>query len=246
MSTVALLETRGVSQKFGGLVANNDISIAVARGEIVGLIGPNGAGKSTLFNLIAGVAPPSNGSIWFDGENVTALPATARCHRGIARTFQVVKSFEGMSVIDNVIVGALVRARGVRAARDKAFEVLDFTGLRSRTEALASALTPAEKRRLEIARALATAPKLLLLDEVLTGLTPSEAQKGVDLVRRIRELGTTILMVEHVMEIVMPLVDRAIVLDLGSVLAEGKPADVVRNPAVISAYLGERHRARSA
>ena len=246
MSTVALLETRGVSQKFGGLVANNDISIAVARGEIVGLIGPNGAGKSTLFNLIAGVAPPSNGSIWFDGENVTALPATARCHRGIARTFQVVKSFEGMSVIDNVIVGALVRARGVRAARDKAFEVLDFTGLRSRTDALASALTPAEKRRLEIARALATAPKLLLLDEVLTGLTPSEAQKGVDLVRRIRELGTTILMVEHVMEIVMPLVDRAIVLDLGSVLAEGKPADVVRNPAVISAYLGERHRARSA
>jgi branched-chain amino acid transport system ATP-binding protein len=246
MSTVALLETRGVSQKFGGLVANNDISIAVARGEIVGLIGPNGAGKSTLFNLIAGVAPPSNGSIWFDGENVTALPATARCHRGIARTFQVVKSFEGMSVIDNVIVGALVRARGVRAARDKAFEVLDFTGLRLRADALASALTPAEKRRLEIARALATAPKLLLLDEVLTGLTPSEAQKGVDLVRRIRELGTTILMVEHVMEIVMPLVDRAIVLDLGSVLAEGKPADVVRNPAVISAYLGERHRARSA
>ena len=246
MSTVALLETRGVSQKFGGLVANNDISIAVARGEIVGLIGPNGAGKSTLFNLIAGVAPPSNGSIWFDGENVTALPATARCHRGIARTFQVVKSFEGMSVIDNVIVGALVRARGVRAARDKAFEVLDFTGLRPRTDALASALTPAEKRRLEIARALATAPKLLLLDEVLTGLTPSEAQKGVDLVRRIRELGTTILMVEHVMEVVMPLVDRAIVLDLGSVLAEGKPADVVRNPAVISAYLGERHRARSA
>ncbi len=205
MSTVALLETRGVSQKFGGLVANNDISIAVARGEIVGLIGPNGAGKSTLFNLIAGVAPPSNGSIWFDGENVTALPATARCHRGIARTFQVVKSFEGMSVIDNVIVGALVRARGVRAARDKAFEVLDFTGLRSRADALA-----------------------------------------IDLVRRIRELGTTILMVEHVMEIVMPLVDRAIVLDLGSVLAEGKPADVVRNPAVISAYLGERHRARSA
>jgi branched-chain amino acid transport system ATP-binding protein len=246
MSTLALLETRGVSQKFGGLVANNDISIAVARGEIVGLIGPNGAGKSTLFNLIAGVAPPSNGSIWFDGEDVTALPATARCHRGIARTFQVVKSFEGMSVIDNVIVGALVRARGVRAARDKAFEVLDFTGLRLRADALASALTPAEKRRLEIARALATAPKLLLLDEVLTGLTPSEAQKGVDLVRRIRELGTTILMVEHVMEIVMPLVDRAIVLDLGSVLAEGKPADVVRNPAVISAYLGERHRARSA
>jgi branched-chain amino acid transport system ATP-binding protein len=246
MMSAPVLETRGVSQQFGGLVANNNISIAVARGEIVGLIGPNGAGKSTLFNLIAGVAPPSRGSIWFDGENVTTLPATARCRRGIARTFQVVKSFEGMTVVDNVIVGALVRAKSVHAARDKAFEVLDFTGLALRAEALASALTPSEKRRLEIARALATAPKLLLLDEVLTGLTPSEAQKGVDLVRRIRDRGTSILMVEHVMEVVMPLVDRAIVLDLGSVLAEGKPQDVVRNPAVIGAYLGERHRARSA
>jgi branched-chain amino acid transport system ATP-binding protein len=241
-----ILETRMVSQHFGGLVANRDISIAVSHGEIVGLIGPNGAGKSTLFNLIAGVAPPSRGSIWFDGEEVTALPATARCRRGIARTFQVVKSFDGMSVIDNVIVGALVRESSVSAARDKAIEVLEFTGLGRRAETLASALTPSEKRRLEIARALATVPKLLLLDEVLTGLTPSEAQKGVDLVRAIRERGTTILMVEHVMEIVMPLVDRAIVLDLGSVLAEGKPTDVVRNPAVISAYLGERHRARSA
>jgi branched-chain amino acid transport system ATP-binding protein len=241
-----ILETRMVSQHFGGLVANRDISVAVSHGEIVGLIGPNGAGKSTLFNLIAGVAPPSRGSIWFDGEDVTALPATARCRRGIARTFQVVKSFDGMSVIDNVIVGALVRESSVSAARDKAIEVLEFTGLGRRAETLASALTPSEKRRLEIARALATVPKLLLLDEVLTGLTPSEAQKGVDLVRAIRERGTTILMVEHVMEIVMPLVDRAIVLDLGSVLAEGKPTDVVRNPAVISAYLGERHRARSA
>jgi branched-chain amino acid transport system ATP-binding protein len=246
MTTAALLETRSVSQRFGGLLANDDISITVARGEIVGLIGPNGAGKSTLFNLIAGVVRPSQGSIWFDGENVTALPATARCHRGIARTFQVVKSFEGMSVLDNVIVGALVRANGVRAARERAFEVLDFTGLRLRAEALANGLTPAEKRRLEIARALATAPQLLLLDEVLTGLTPAEAHQGVDLVRRIREHGTTILMVEHVMEIVMPLVDRAIVLDLGSVLAQGKPADIVRNHAVITAYLGERHRARNA
>jgi branched-chain amino acid transport system ATP-binding protein len=241
-----ILETRAVSQHFGGLVANRDISIAVSHGEIVGLIGPNGAGKSTLFNLIAGVSPPSRGSIWFDGDDVTALPATARCRRGIARTFQVVKSFDGMSVIDNVIVGALVRESSVSAAREKALEVLEFTGLGRRAETLASALTPSEKRRLEIARALATVPKLLLLDEVLTGLTPSEAQKGVELVRAIRERGTTILMVEHVMEIVMPLVDRAIVLDLGSVLAEGKPADVVRNPAVISAYLGERHRARSA
>src|SRR6266404_5213204 len=207
-----LLETRGVWQRFGGLVANSDVSISVGRGEIVGLIGPNGAGKSTLFNLIAGVLPPTQGSILFDGEDVTALPAAERCQRGIARTFQVVKSFETMSVIDNVIVGAL-----------------------------ASELIPSEKRRLEVARALATEPKLLLLDEVLTGLTPLEAQTGVELVRKVRSTGVTVLMVEHVMEIVMPLVDRAIVLDLGKVLVEGKPTDVVRDPKVISAYLGDRH-----
>ena len=242
----ALLEVQHVTQRFGGLVANRDISIKIERGELVGLIGPNGAGKSTLFNLIAGVMRPSEGRIRFDGEDVTAWPATARCARGLARTFQVVKSFDTMSVIDNVIVGALVRTTSTGEARSKASEVLEFTGLAHRAEALASELIPAEKRRLEVARALATAPKLLLLDEVMTGLTPSEAKRGVELVRNIRETGVTVLMVEHVMEIVMPLVDRAIVLDLGRVICEGKPADVVRDEAVITAYLGERHRARSA
>ena len=242
----ALLEVQHVTQRFGGLVANRDISIKIERGELVGLIGPNGAGKSTLFNLIAGVMRPSEGRVLFDGADVTAWPATARCARGLARTFQVVKSFDTMSVIDNVIVGALVRTTATGEARSKASEVLEFTGLAHRAEALASELIPAEKRRLEVARALATAPKLLLLDEVMTGLTPSEAKRGVELVRNIRETGVTVLMVEHVMEIVMPLVDRAIVLDLGRVICEGKPADVVRDEAVITAYLGERHRARSA
>nr|GAJ33940.1 high-affinity branched-chain amino acid transport ATP-binding protein BraF [Bradyrhizobium sp. DOA9] len=237
----ALLETRGVWQRFGGLVANSDVSISVGRGEIVGLIGPNGAGKSTLFNLIAGVLPPTQGSILFDGEDVTRMPAAVRCQRGIGRTFQVVKSFETMTVIDNVIVGALVRNTVMREARRKAHEVLEFTGLAARADVLASDLVPAEKRRLEVARALATEPKLLLLDEVLTGLTPTEAQTGVALVRKVRDAGITVLMVEHVMEIVMPLVDRAIVLDLGKVLVEGKPTEVVRDPKVIKAYLGDRH-----
>jgi branched-chain amino acid transport system ATP-binding protein len=244
--TRALLEVGRVSQRFGGVVANRDVSLAVRPGEIVGLIGPNGAGKSTLFNLIAGVMRPAEGTIRFDGEDVTALPAAARCRRGIARTFQVVRSFESMTVIDNVIVGSLVRTGSVAKARDKALEVLEFTGLRHRAQAPAGDLIPSEKRRLEFARALATSPKLLLLDEALTGLTPSEAGYGVELVRRSRDSGITILMVEHVMEIVMPLVDRAVVLDLGEVLAEGRPADIAGDERVIAAYLGERHRAQRA
>ncbi len=212
-------------------------------GEIVGLIGPNGAGKSTLFNLIAGSFPVSAGHIAFDGRDITGLPAAARCHAGIARTFQVPRSFDSMSVLENVIVGALVRCPGARAARIKALETLEYVGLAQRTGRPAGDLTPPERRRLEIARALATEPKMLLLDEVLTGLTPAESRSGVELVRRIRDSGITIVMVEHVMEVVMPLVDRAIVLHLGEVLAEGSPTDVVRDPAVIGAYLGDRHRA---
>lgn len=237
----ALLEVRNVWQRFGGLVANSDVSVAVDPGEIVGLIGPNGAGKSTLFNLIAGVYTPTQGAIWFDGKDITHLPAAARCERGIARTFQVVKSFETMSVIDNVIVGALIRTTDMREARRRAHVVLEFAGLDARADVLATNLIPSEKRRLEIARALATEPKLLLLDEALTGLTAIEAQKGVELIRATRDEGVTILMVEHVMEIVMPLVDRAIVLDLGKVLVEGPPQEVVRDPRVIKAYLGDRH-----
>jgi branched-chain amino acid transport system ATP-binding protein len=240
-----LLEVRNVSRRFNGVLANDDISLSCQRGEILGLIGPNGAGKSTLFNLIAGTLPPSSGLISFDGQDVTSLSAAQRCARGIARTFQVVRSFESMSVLDNVVVGALVRTAKMREAHRKAHEVLEFTDLGHRTEALANELTPSEKRRLEVARALATAPSLLLLDEVMTGLTPAEAQKGVGLVRRIRDSGITVLMVEHVMEIVMPLVDRVIVLDLGRVLFEGKPSDATRDANVIAAYLGERHRAPS-
>lgn len=243
MSETPLLEVRNVTRRFGGLRAVGNVSLTVARGEIVGLIGPNGAGKSTLFNLIAGALPPTEGTIHFDGQDITRLGAPDRCQRGIARTYQVVKSFDSMNVIDNIVVGALARTPSARAARRIAHDMLDFAGLALRAETTAGELTPPEKRRLEVARALATGPKLILLDEVLTGLTPSEARHGVDLIRRVRETGVTVIMVEHVMEIVMPLVDRAIVLNLGETLVEGAPRDVVRDERVIAAYLGDKHRA---
>ena len=239
----AILELRDVTRRFGGLVANKNVSFDVRRGEILGLIGPNGAGKSTLFNLIAGTFPPSSGSIRFEGQVLNALGAPARCRLGIARTFQVPRSFNSMTVEENVMVAAMLHRPTVRAARNAARETLDFTGLGGRLRATASALTPPEKRRLEMARALVTKPRLLLLDEVMTGLTPSEAQLGVDLIRAVRDAGTTVVMVEHVMQIVMSVVDRAVVLNLGEVLASGTPGEVVRDPGVIAAYLGDRFHA---
>lgn len=243
MTSDILLETRGVTQRFGGLVANSDVSISIKRGEILGLIGPNGAGKSTLFAAISGARVPTSGAILFEGVDITQMPAAERCRLGIARTFQVPRSFDSMSVAENVMIGAFVRHANATRARAAALEVLDYVGLDGRADATAGQLTPPEKRRLEVARAIATEPKLLLLDEVLTGLTPSEARLGMDLVRKVRARGITVVMVEHVMEIVMQLVDRAIVLNLGKLLAEGSPAEIVRNEDVITAYLGDRHRA---
>ena len=243
MSEQPIVVCKDVTRRFGGLVANDSVNLEVRRGEILGLIGPNGAGKSTLFNLIAGSFPVSSGTIQFEGQDIGQLPAARRCQLGIARTYQVPRSFDSMSVVENVTVGAFVRYPRMLDALNKAHEVLDYVGLAGSADAPASELTPPQKRRLEVARALATEPKLLLLDEVLTGLTPSEARAGVELIRKVRDTGVTVVMVEHVMEVVMPLVDRAVVLHLGKVLAEGKPADVVRNDDVITAYLGERHRA---
>jgi len=242
MTGKPLVTCRSVTRRFDGLVANDSIDLDVYRGEILGLIGPNGAGKSTLFNLIAGAFPVSFGVIEFDGRDITPLPAADRCDLGIARTYQVPRSFDSMSVVENVTVGAFVRYPGVLQARAKALDVLDYVGLAAYADSSAADLTPPQKRRLEVARALATEPKLLLLDEVLTGLTPSEAAAGVELIRKVRETGVTIVMVEHVMEVVMPLVDRAVVLHLGKVLAEGLPKEVVRDEKVIAAYLGDRHR----
>lgn len=238
-----LLKVRNIFRNFGALKANNDVSLDVYAGEIVGLIGPNGAGKSTLFNIIAGALKPTQGQIVFEGRDVTALTPADRCRHGIARTFQVVRSFDSMTVVDNVVVGSLLRQHGARAARRAACEVLEFVELESRVDTLAADLTSPEKRRLELARALATQPKLLLLDEVMAGLTPTEALRGIALVKRIREKGIGIVMVEHVMEIVMPLVDRVVVLDLGKIIASGSADEVTTDPKVLAAYLGERKRA---
>ncbi|MCC7283787.1 MAG: ABC transporter ATP-binding protein [Acetobacteraceae bacterium] len=238
-----MLEVRGICRDFGALRANDNVSLGVGKGEILGLIGPNGAGKSTLFNMIAGAIAPSSGTITFEEHDITGAAPEARCRMGIARTFQVVRSFDSMSVVDNVMVGALLRDTNPRAARQAACEVLEFVELESRAEVPAVELTSPEKRRLELARALATRPKLLLLDEVMAGLTPTEARRGVELVRRIRQSGVTVIMVEHVMEIVMPLVDRVVVLDLGRLIASGSAAEVTNDPKVIAAYFGERRHA---
>jgi branched-chain amino acid transport system ATP-binding protein len=236
-----VLQIRSVSKSFGSVAANIDVTFDVERGEILGLIGPNGAGKSSLFNSIAGADTPDRGEILLDGRRISGLGAVACTRLGIGRTFQVVRSFDSMTVLENVMVGAFARAGRTRQAMARALEVIVFCGLGGRADVPAHALTPPEKRRLEVARALATEPHVLLLDEMLTGLTPTEAQAGMKLIRDVRARGITIVMVEHVMEVLLPLIDRAVVLHLGHKLTEGSPAEVVRNPDVIRAYLGDRY-----
>jgi branched-chain amino acid transport system ATP-binding protein len=236
-----ILQLRNVSKSFGGVAANVDVSFDVARGEILGLIGPNGAGKSSLFNSISGAVSPERGEILLEGRRISGIGAVACTQRGIGRTFQVVRSFDSMTVLENVMVGAFARHRRPHEAMARAQAMLDFCGLGARADTPAYILTPPEKRRLEIARALATQPKVLLLDEMLTGLTLTEAQGGVQLIRDVRAQGVTIIMVEHVMEVLLPLIDRAVVLHLGRKLTEGSAAEVVRNPDVIRAYLGDHY-----
>jgi branched-chain amino acid transport system ATP-binding protein len=239
----ALLEVRNVSKRFGGVQANSDISFDVHQGEILGLIGPNGAGKTSLFNSISGEVTPDTGEIRLDGARISGLGPVEATRRGIARTFQVVRSFDSMTVLENVMVGAFTRTRRASAAMAEAERVIDFAGLTGRIDTPAISLTPPEKRKLEVARALATKSRLLLLDEMLTGLTPAEAQSGVQLIRDVRDQGVTIIMVEHVMEVLLPLIDRAVVLNLGRVLTTGSPQEVVKNPEMIRAYLGDRYAA---
>jgi branched-chain amino acid transport system ATP-binding protein len=235
-----MLEVAGISKSFRGLRAVQNASFAVPRGSIVGLIGPNGAGKTTIFNVIAGVYAPDHGSIIFEKQEIHGLRADQICAMGIGRTFQIVKPFAGLSVLDNVMVGAFLRERTRAGARAVALSVLAKLNLDAKAGLPASSLTLPDRKRLEVARALATRPRLLLLDEVMAGLRPTETDQMVQVFRELnRAEGLTILLIEHVMRAVRALAGQIVVLHHGEVIARGAPEEVVRNPAVLECYLGE-------
>jgi branched-chain amino acid transport system ATP-binding protein len=236
-----LLEAQSVSKAFGSFFAVRDADLAVDEGEIVGLIGPNGAGKSTFFNCLAGDTISTSGRIVFAGHDVTQASPEAHARLGIGRTFQVPATFEGMTVLDNVMVGAYLRHPRRNEAREYARQIIELTGLKAHSNMMARSLGTPGRKRLEIARALATHPRLMLVDESLAGLTPTELQEAIALVRKIYEMGVTIVIVEHIMEVIMTLTDRVLVFNQGHVIASGKPENVVRDETVIEAYLGRGH-----
>ncbi len=232
-----LLKVSGLRKRFGGLVATDDVSFEVTQGEIVGLIGPNGAGKTTLFNELAGLIRPDAGTVELDGAALTGLPAHKICRAGVVKTFQNVASFSDMTVLENATVGGLARV-GLEQARARAHAALQRVGLGGREHVLAADLSLPEKARLEIARALATGPRLMLLDEAMATLTHHEQREVVELVRALRGEGITFLVIEHHMKTIMSMCERVLVLNFGKLIAQGTPAQVSRDPAVIAAYLG--------
>ena len=234
-----ILHVNSVTKCFGGLTAVNNVSFEVQQGEIIGLLGPNGAGKTTLFNVISGFYAPTSGTIIFNGKDISGKPPYTLADRGIGRTFQVVKPFAGLTVLENIIIASFLRYPKRKEAERQAWKILENTGLADRADISAASLTLAGRKRLEIGKALALEPTFLLLDEVVAGLNPTEADKTVELILELKKQGMTILIVEHIMRVIMNISDRLVVLNFGEKIAEGTAAEVARNPLVIEAYLGE-------
>ena len=240
---MSFLEVKKVSRFFGGLAAVKDVSFGLTKGEILGLIGPNGAGKTTLFNVVNGFYPPSRGDVFFHDRKISGMKPHQICGLGVARTFQVVKPLQRMSVLDNVVASAFLRSKDKKQAMEIAEDALQFTGLYPDREVISKGLPLGKRKRLEIARALATRPELLLLDESFAGLNPAELDESIGIIRKIKEKGITIMIIEHHMKVIMALSDRIVVLNYGEKIAEGSPLEIRNNPLVVEAYLGEAQSA---